>query len=63
MPACYIKSFFLVHCPDMLMVRINNSIAILFNYFFDIFFAFTATKALHVPVAVNVTVPVDLGES
>ena len=27
-----------MHCPDMLMVRINNSITILVTYFFDVFF-------------------------
>ena len=27
-----------MHCPDMLMVRINNSITILVTYIFDVFF-------------------------
>ena len=36
MPGCCIKYF--LHCPDMLMARISNSITILFTNFFDLFF-------------------------
>ena len=32
------STLFSMHCPDMLMVRINNSITILVTYFFDVFF-------------------------
>ena len=32
------STLFSMHCPGMLMVRINNSITILVTYFFDVFF-------------------------
>ena len=32
------STLFSMHCPDMLMVRINNSITFLVTYFFDVFF-------------------------
>ena len=64
---CCVKSLYLnVHCPDMLMVRINTtlqqslSLTSLILSFHLISHA--ATEALDVPVPVNFTVPVDIGE-